>query len=214
MVPPLVNPSSPDYGVIRRTVQKRIEASEASDERARRARNNGWATLGGSAGRLACHAVGSGGRSTLGNEVVQIALAEAGTVEGPRGSDRGKPCKYQGSGCPEAWCADFVSWVYKQAGAPFSGGTDGGWRIASTHALADYWKKNGVWIQNPRRPVPVNDPRSPQPGDVVLYPGHTNIVASYDGKTVKTVGGNQSQAVTIGTGWDVFKEAYGWGRAK
>jgi hypothetical protein len=152
--------------------------------------------------------------SALGKKVVQIALAEVGTVESPRGSDRGDACKYQGSGCPQAWCADFASWVYRQAGAPFSGGADGGWRIASSSALADYWKKNGVWIQNPGRPVPVNDPRAPQPGDVVWYPGHTNIVVSYDGKTVKTVGGNESRGVTVGTGWDVFKEAYGWGSPK
>ena len=218
MMPPLVNPSSPDYDLIRRTVQKSIEASEASDERARSAQNKGWAAAqaGGSnsGGTTACHASGGISRSTLGNKVVQIALAEVGTVESPRGSDRGEPCKYQGSGCPQAWCADFASWVYKQAGATFSDGTDGGWRIASSRSLADYWKKNGVWIQNPGRPVPVNDPRSPHPGDIVWYPGHTNIVVSYDGKTVKTVGGNEFQAVTVGTGWDVFKEAYGWGRPK
>jgi hypothetical protein len=57
--------------------------------------------------------------------------------------------------------------------------------------------------------VPVKDLRAPQPGDVVWYPGHTNIVASYDGETVKTAGGNESQSVIVGTGWNVFKEAYG-----
>ncbi len=34
MVPPLINPSSPDFDLVRRTVQKKIEASEAIDGRA------------------------------------------------------------------------------------------------------------------------------------------------------------------------------------
>jgi polyisoprenyl-teichoic acid--peptidoglycan teichoic acid transferase len=219
MMPPLINPDSPDFTLMRRTVRETIDASEAIDEPAKSAQIKGSAAQAGgnsSGDTTVCPAAGSGevSGSALGNKVVQIALAEVGTVESPRGSDRGEPCKYQHAGCPQAWCADFASWVYKQAGAPFRGGADGGWRIASSRVLADYWKKNGVWIQNPGRPVPVNDVRAPQPGDVVWYPGHTNIVVSYDGETVKTVGGNESQAVEVGSGWDIFKEAYGWGRPK
>jgi polyisoprenyl-teichoic acid--peptidoglycan teichoic acid transferase len=33
MVPPLIDPSSPDFDVVRRTVQRKIEASEAADGR-------------------------------------------------------------------------------------------------------------------------------------------------------------------------------------
>jgi len=33
LMPPLIDPSSPDFDKARRTVQKRIEASEASDSR-------------------------------------------------------------------------------------------------------------------------------------------------------------------------------------
>jgi hypothetical protein len=219
MMPPLIDPDSPDFTLMRRTVRKTIDASEAIDEPVKSAQIKGSAARAGgnsSGDTSVCQAAGSGevSGSALGNKVVQIALAEVGTVESPRGSDRGEPCKYQHAGCPQAWCADFASWVYKQAGAPFRGGADGGWRIASSRVLADYWKKNGVWIQNPGRPVPVNDVRAPQPGDVVWYPGHTNIVVSYDGETVKTVGGNESQAVEVGSDWDIFKEAYGWGRPK
>jgi hypothetical protein len=177
MMPPLIDPDSPDFTLMRRTVRKTIDASEAIDEPVKSAQIKGSAARAGgnsSGDTSVCQAAGSGevSGSALGNKVVQIALAEVGTVESPRGSDRGEPCKYQHAGCPQAWCADFASWVYKQAGAPFRGGADGGWRIASSRALADYWKKNGVWIQNPGRPVPVNDVRAPQPGDVVWYPGH------------------------------------------
>ncbi len=217
--PPLIDVGSPDFALVGRTIEKRIEGSEAIDELLRNAKDKsraGQASGIGSGDATACQAAGSADTSgfDLGNRVVQIALAEVGAAESPRGSDRGEPCKYQYAGCPQAWCADFASWVYKQAGAPFNSGADGGWRIASSRALADYWKKNGVWIQNPGRPVPLNDPGAPQPGDVVWYPGHTNIVVSYDGSTVTTVGGNESQAVTVGTSWNVFKEAYGWGRPK
>jgi LCP family protein required for cell wall assembly len=219
MAPPLIDVGSPDFTLIRRTVEKRIDGSEVIDELLRNVHGKGspvQANSSSSGDSTVCQAAESGEISgaALANKVVQIALAEVGTLESPRGSDRGEPCKYQHAGCPQAWCADFASWVYKQAGAPFSGGADGGWRIASSRALADYWRKNGVWIQNPGQPVPINDPGAPQPGDVIWYPGHTNIVVSYDGKTVKTVGGNESQAVSVGTSWDVFKKAYGWGRPK
>jgi hypothetical protein len=147
--------------------------------------------------------------------IVQIALAEVGIHE-TGGENNGAPCKYQGTGCPEAWCADFISWVYKQAGVPFTGGADGGWRIAGAAALAEWFKANGTWIDNPGHTLPVNDPDAPQPGDVVYYAGgdgHINIVVSYDGKTVKTVGGNQSDAVNTDP-HDVFGTADGWGRLK
>ncbi|MBX4197467.1 CHAP domain-containing protein [Candidatus Saccharibacteria bacterium] len=157
---------------------------------------------------------GSGGTSASAAKIVQIALAEVGTSD--NGSNGGAACKYEGSGCPQAWCADFISWVYKQANASFTGGEDGGWRIAGAAALADWFKANATWIDNPGSPVTVNDPRAPQPGDVVYYPtsdGHVNIVVSYDGKSVSTVGGNQTNSVST-TPYDVFGTAAGWGRLK
>jgi hypothetical protein len=178
------------------------------------AQDQGWVTggAGGLLGLTGCPTATSG--SDLGNKIVKIALAELGTNEG--GTDNAGPsCKYQGTGCPpgEMWCADFVSWVYKQAGAPFTGGADGGWRIAATSSLQEWFMKNGTWITNPGQPMKVDDPTAPQPGDVVVYSDHTNIVVSYDGKSVKTVGGNQSNAVTTSI-YPVFSTALGWGRLK
>lgn len=53
--------------------------------------------------------------------------------------DGGPVCKYQGSGCSQPWCADFVSWVYKTAGAPFTGGADGGWRLSLASDTTGYF---------------------------------------------------------------------------
>jgi len=170
---------------------------------------------GGTVGTSSSGGCQTGGASANGNKIVQIALAELGTSE-TGGNNGGATCIFQGSGCPQQWCADFVSWVYNQAGAPFTGGLDGGWRIAGSAAVADWFKANGVWIDNPGSPVPASDPRAPQPGDVVFYPandGHVNIVVYYDGKSVTTVGGNESDAVSK-TPYDVFGTAAGWGRLK
>jgi hypothetical protein len=75
------------------------------------------------------------------NAIVQVAEQELklglqGTGED---QDGGPVCKYEGSGCPQAWCADFVSWVYKTAGKPFTGGADGGWRIALASDATGYF---------------------------------------------------------------------------
>lgn len=159
-----------------------------------------------------CSAVGS----TSGDSIVKIALAELGTNEGNGGTPNGGPsCKYQGTACPQDWCADFVSWVFKQAGVPFTTGADGGWRIAAATSVGDWFKANGTWIANPGKPVPVGDPSAPKPGDVVVFAdgSHTNIVVSYDGKTVVTVGGNEANAVSTYPE-DIFSTAIGWGRLK
>lgn len=66
----------------------------------------------------------------------ELALGLQGT--GPL-NDSGPVCKYQGSACGQPWCADFVSWVYKAAGTPFTGGADGGWRLATASDVTGYF---------------------------------------------------------------------------
>lgn len=100
----------------------------------------------------------------------------------------------------EAWCADFVSWVYKTAGSPFTGGSSGGWRHASVLELQSWIKKNGTYFDV--------GSGSPQPGDIAFYIGsqtpdggssqHVNLVIAVNGSTMTTIGGNQSNRVTIG----------------
>lgn len=165
-------------------------------------------------------AVSSTGQTCTGGasgSIAQIALAEVGTHETNSDNDSAT-CKYQGSACPpgQEWCADFVSWVYKQAGSPFTGGLDGGWRIPGAAAVADWFKANGTWINYIRALPPANAPDAPQPGDVIYYPdndGHVNIVVSYDGKTIMTVGGNESDAVSKAPA-ALYGTPAGWGRLK
>ncbi len=118
----------------------------------------------------------------------------------------------------ESWCADFVSWVYKQAGSPFTGGASGGWRIASVSTLQDWFKKNGHYFK-------VGD-EEPQPGDVAFYIGkqtpdggsqsHVNLVIEVNGNKMTTIGGNESDTVSQSTRTIVLDNEglVGFGRMK
>lgn len=116
-----------------------------------------------------------------GTGVVAIALGEIGNHY----------AKYT-NGRQENWCADFVSWVYKSAGKPFTAapgvGLLDGWQIQSVENMKTYLQAKGQFFLNsPTAPAP-------QPGDIVIYQNgmsHTNIVAEANGYMVKTVGGNQ-----------------------
>jgi hypothetical protein len=105
-------------------------------------------------------------------------------------------------GRQEAWCADFVSWVYKDAGVPFAGGVgDGGWQYPSVLGLQSYFKSKEKYFE-------VGDEK-PKPGDAAFYIGeqtpdggstqHVNLVISVNGSTMTTIGGNESNQVLRGT---------------
>ena len=87
-----------------------------------------------------------------------------------------------------AWCADFVTWVYKQAGFNVP-------QIAAPKGVRDYFRKNMVWVDNPSA-------SQIQPGDIVYFdnnPGsnsgtHIGIVESVSGNTVNTIEGNTGRA--------------------
>lgn len=126
------------------------------------------------------------------------------------------------NGRTENWCADFVSWVYKAAGKPFTP-TPGvpmvdGWQIPSVDGMLAYLKAKGQFFpKSPTAPAP-------QPGDIVIYKNgmsHTNIVVEANGYMVKTVGGNQESndftqsMVSESKGaFDIRNDATvtGWGR--
>lgn len=68
----------------------------------------------------------------------------------------------------ESWCADFVSYVYKEAGQPFTGGDVVGWDVAAAYEI----KLQGFTMHDP-------DSYTPKPGDVAVFNysgGHTEIV--------------------------------------
>lgn len=108
----------------------------------------------------------------------------------------GAPTRYS-QGVPEDWCADFVSWVLREAGHPMSNPNSGSWRIPGVLTLQSYLTEAGRF----RR---VGDGYRPQPGDIVIYNGgdfgqHTNLVIGTSGNRMTTVGGNQSAGVGVRT---------------
>ena len=150
--------------------------------------------------------------SASGGSIVQIAYAELqkNVVEIPDGCDAGNPSvkgdcgpevnKYT-DGTLEYWCADFVSWVHKQAGTPFTGGSSGGWRIAGVSGVEAWFKANGTWTPNGKD-------ADPKPGDVyTLDISHTGIVEKVEGDTLYTISGNTSVDNT-GNGKGVGRGVY------
>lgn len=96
----------------------------------------------------------------------------------------------------EPWCANFVSYIMKQAGAPLKNPHTGGWRIPGTFTLHEYYEANG-------RFKPVNSGYQPLPGDVAIYRNspvfgdHTNIVLKNDNGVLTTVGGNEANRIRV-----------------
>lgn len=155
----------------------------------------------------------SSGCSNAGSgDIVGIAQAELekGVKEDPVGCDDGNPStkgdcgaevnKYT-DGTLEYWCADFVSWVYKQAGKPFTGGASGGWRIASVSAVRAWFEKNGTYTEN-------GSNVTPKPGDIYTTTGdsHIGIVEKVENGKIYTISGN--------TGVENFSNGVGVGRAE
>jgi hypothetical protein len=104
-------------------------------------------------------------------------------------------------GAEEAWCANFVSWVMYQAGAPLKNPHTGGWRIPGTFTLHEYYEAAS-------RFKPANSGYQPLPGDVAIYRNslvfgdHTNIVLKNDNGVLTTVGGNEMNRIRVFTNRD------------
>jgi Ricin-type beta-trefoil lectin domain/CHAP domain len=83
----------------------------------------------------------------------------------------------------EEWCADFVSYIYKEAGYPFTGGETNGW----DENIADNIQNENFTMHQAGSYVPVA-------GDVAFFDyagGHVEIVVS-GGKTPTYVYGNSA----------------------
>ncbi|WP_072805520.1 CHAP domain-containing protein [Rhodococcoides yunnanense] len=110
--------------------------------------------------------------------------------------ERQRPGTFYSDGVEEAWCANFVSWVMREAGQPLSNPNSGSWRIPGVYTLTEYYQEQGRF-----------EPKgySPGVGDVVLYDNsswvgqHTNIVVAVDGDTATTVGGNELGKIRVHT---------------
>jgi hypothetical protein len=91
------------------------------------------------------------------------------------------------------WCSEFVSWVYKEAGQPFTGGKDG-WLLTDTDQICNWFRNRGCFVD---RNDPDWDFLVPNPGDYV-YIGrhgdfnrkHSGLVERVKGDDLHTIEGN------------------------
>jgi len=94
-------------------------------------------------------------------------------------------------GVYEQWCADFASWVYNQAGVPFSNGNDG-WDLAGVPDIVNQGQTNPNFSWHPSGSGYI-----PQPGDLAIYnengqtDAHVNIFISYSDGVATYIGGDQ-----------------------
>ena len=99
-------------------------------------------------------------------------------------------------GAEEAWCANFVSWIMHQAGAPLKNPHTGGWRIPGTFTLREYYEATGRFKS-------ANSGYQPLPGDAAIYRNspvfgdHANIVLRNDNGVLTTVGGNEANRIRV-----------------
>ena len=127
--------------------------------------------------------------------IVAVAANRIGTVDQDPGCpDRG--CYFGNGG---NWCSEFVSWVYRRAGYPFSGGSRGGWLLNDTEKVRAWFEIHATYVTR-------DDPDwagfTPRPGDYVFLGradglggfttrAHSGIVERLDADgTLRTIEGN------------------------
>ena len=126
--------------------------------------------------------------------------------------DRQRPGTFYSEGVEEPWCADFVSWIMREAGLPLANPNSGHWRIPGVYTLQEYYESQS-------RFEGVGGGYRPSVGDVVLYDNsswvgqHTNVVVAVDGDTATTVGGNEFGRIRVHTvDWSSDSAVVGFGR--
>ena len=116
--------------------------------------------------------------------VLEVARAEVGTVESPRGSNRQKYGAWYGlNGQP--WCAVFVAWCFDRVGI-------------NVRKWSTNWAYTPAALQGMRNLGMVVPTRSAQPGDIVFFDfpdavkrtQHVGIVESVTATGVVSIEGN------------------------
>jgi hypothetical protein len=133
--------------------------------------------------------------SSSGARIVELALAQEGqALEGVgvgRVEEPGPLSRWVRPG--GLWCSDFVSWVYRAAGVPFSSGYGGGWLLTNNVMIRRWYERRGAWVGHDSDEWATFRPRQ---GDYVRIHtrewGHSAIVRYVEGSTLFTIEGNAS----------------------
>jgi PKD repeat protein len=136
--------------------------------------------------------------ATTSERIVSLARAELarGVHEVPEGSNRGARIRTYGEATvghyyPAPWCAYFVSYIARKAGAPIGAGGRGLGYVPYIRAWA---KQTGRFTKSPR------------PGYLIVFPQHVGIVETVaSNHTLTTIEGNSGNAVR--------RRFRGWGEA-
>jgi hypothetical protein len=129
------------------------------------------------------------GGTPAGQAILNAVRNEVGVAEQPPGSnDSPRIAQYRqataGAGVGP-WCAYFVSWAARQAGAPI-GDQGQGFGLVD-----DVWS----WAERSGKAIPAAG-AVPQPGDLIVWDEHIGVVESVDPDgTVHTIEGNSSDSV-------------------
>lgn len=119
-------------------------------------------------------------------KVVTLTQKELGLWESGELSPGDGYHKYS-QGRNENWCADFVSWIYDQAGYPLKEGNEG--NVPAVDSVKAIGEEGGKFSYHD------SSNYTPKPGDMVIQKGsdisHVMLVASVDGNKMTVIGGNQ-----------------------
>jgi hypothetical protein len=148
-------------------------------------------TLGTAQGATVASPLPASGGTSAGLAALAAAKGEVGVAEQPPGSNNSpRIAQFRqataGSGVGP-WCAYFVSWAARQAGAPLGDQGQGFGRVDDVYA----------WAQRTGKAIPAGDGVKPQPGDLIVWDEHIGIVESVrpDG-SIQTIEGNSSDRVS------------------
>lgn len=152
-----------------------------------------------------------------GEEIARVARAEVGHDLHALGvSLRGAPVEGLSAYVTDEtlWCSDFVAWIFAAAGAPLSGGYEGGWLVPTNRAIRRWFEQRGRWVG---RDAAVASGFEPMPGDYIRIHtatwGHSAIVERVEGDTLHLVEGNAGGRVraTIYRFWRTHPKVDGFG---
>jgi hypothetical protein len=136
-----------------------------------------------------------------GTRIVEVGLAERGHDLAGVGAGRTEPPGPLSAWVSGTlWCSDFVSWVYRVAGVPFTSGygDGGGWHLTSNTTIRRWYQRREAWIDHES---PQWSTFRPRPGDYVRIHsstwGHSAIVRYVEGDTLHTIEGNASNRVIV-----------------